>query len=137
MKKLNKKGFSLVELIIVIAIMAVLVGVLAPTYLNWVKRSKLSTDVQNAQSMATEIAVKVATGEATGAGVSVNDTWTEIPASGLVAQKPAVKGGVGDSKWYYYYKDSTVHIAIGAANDDNEVYPTIPTGSAYENIATK
>ena len=30
MKKTNNKGFSLVELIIVIAIMAILIGVLAP-----------------------------------------------------------------------------------------------------------
>ena len=33
MKKMNNKGFSLVELIIVIAIMAVLIVVLAPQYL--------------------------------------------------------------------------------------------------------
>ena len=33
-KKLGNKGFSLVELIVVIAIMAVLVGVLAPTLRN-------------------------------------------------------------------------------------------------------
>ena len=35
MKKTNNKGFSLVELIVVIAIMAVLVGVMAPQFLNW------------------------------------------------------------------------------------------------------
>ena len=45
-KKINNKGFSLVELIIVIAIMAVLVGVLAPAYLRYVEKSKKSADVQ-------------------------------------------------------------------------------------------
>ena len=45
-RKMNNKGFSLVELIIVIAIMAVLVGVLAPAYLRYVEKSKKSADVQ-------------------------------------------------------------------------------------------
>ena len=45
-RKMNNKGFSLVELIIVIAIMAVLVGVLAPAYLRYVEKSRKSADVQ-------------------------------------------------------------------------------------------
>lgn len=40
----NNKGFSLVELIIVIAIMAVLIGVLAPQYLKYVEKSRISSD---------------------------------------------------------------------------------------------
>ena len=54
----NNKGFSLVELIIVIAIMAVLVGVLAPTYLQYVEKSKKSNDVSTVDSVinACEIA---------------------------------------------------------------------------------
>ena len=43
-KKRNNKGFSLVELIVVIAIMAVLVGVLAPAFLGYVEKSRKSTD---------------------------------------------------------------------------------------------
>ena len=50
-KSLTNKGFSLVELIIVIAIMAVLVGVLAPQFLKYVEQSRNSTDRDNAAAM--------------------------------------------------------------------------------------
>ena len=43
-KTLTNKGFSLVELIIVVAIMAVLIGVLAPQYLRYVEKSRLQKD---------------------------------------------------------------------------------------------
>jgi type IV pilus assembly protein PilA len=59
MKKLqrlkSKKGFSLVELLIVIAIMAVLVGVLAPQYFRYVERSRESSDVQVVNNIASAI----------------------------------------------------------------------------------
>ena len=45
-KTKGNRGFSLVELIIVIAIMAVLVGVLAPAYLRYVEKSRKSADIQ-------------------------------------------------------------------------------------------
>ncbi len=45
-KKMDNKGFSLVELIIVIAIMVILVAVLAPQYLRYVEKSRVSTDTQ-------------------------------------------------------------------------------------------
>ena len=43
-KKMNNKGFSLVELIIVIAIMVVLIAVLAPQYLKYVEKSRVASD---------------------------------------------------------------------------------------------
>ncbi|MGO5018697.1 type IV pilin protein [Roseburia faecis] len=43
-KKKNNKGFSLVELIVVIAIMAVLMAVLAPAMLRYVEKSRTQKD---------------------------------------------------------------------------------------------
>lgn len=54
-KQKNNKGFSLVELIIVIAIMAVLVGVLAPQLIKYVEKSREATDIQNCDSIVSAI----------------------------------------------------------------------------------
>ena len=54
-KSIGNKGFSLVELIIVIAIMAILVGVMAPQLLRYVERTRISADTQVADSVKTAI----------------------------------------------------------------------------------
>lgn len=56
-KRLGNKGFSLVELIVVIAIMAVLVGVLAPTLIKNVEKSRKAKDEQNLDTVKEAIVV--------------------------------------------------------------------------------
>ena len=59
-RTLNNKGFSLIELIVVIAIMAILVGALAPQYMKFVERSRKSTDVQNVAAIKSALEVYAA-----------------------------------------------------------------------------
>lgn len=69
MKK-NNKGFSLVELIIVIAIMAILAGALAPALIKYINKSRRSTDVQNADSLRTAIQTALSNPDAADAAPS-------------------------------------------------------------------
>ena len=56
----NNKGFSLVELIVVVAIMAVLVGVLAPAYLKYVESSREKKDLNNLEEVRHAVEVALA-----------------------------------------------------------------------------
>lgn len=59
-KKKDNKGFSLVELIIVVAIMAILVGLLAPQYIKYVEKSRKSSDATNLSEMVNAVQVYAA-----------------------------------------------------------------------------
>lgn len=51
LKETKNKGFSLVELIIVIAIMAILVAVMVPVLLRYIEKTKVSSDTQLADTV--------------------------------------------------------------------------------------
>lgn len=50
MKKLNKKGFTLAELLIVVAIIAVLVAISIPIFSSQLKKARLATNQANARA---------------------------------------------------------------------------------------
>ena len=62
----NNKGFSLVELIIVIAIMAVLTALLAPQFLKYVEKARESRDEANIAALHRTIQVVLADEEVIG-----------------------------------------------------------------------
>lgn len=64
-KKMNDKGFSLVELIIVVAIMAILIGLLAPQYLKFVERSRKSADRDTVDEIIRSVQLDYADPEST------------------------------------------------------------------------
>ena len=93
-KKLNNKGFSLVELIIVIAIMAVLIGVLAPQYLKYVERSRQSADIDNVDQMISACEVYSADPDNTIVAGTISCTAAgAVTASGA----PGTDGSVQDA----------------------------------------
>lgn len=59
-KKMDNKGFSLVELIVVVAIMAVLLVVLAPQYTRYVERTRLQKDNSAIAEVANAIKIAMA-----------------------------------------------------------------------------
>lgn len=148
-KRRNNKGFSLVELIIVIAIMAILAGILAPQFIKYIKKSRVSTDIQNAQQIATAISAEYAdAGEETTVGfVVINDEtgaagWkTGDAGEGNRALKD-VLGGVpkvkAESGKYFAYSvetGGTVKVSVVAdkatKHSDDVLYPTQPASGTW------
>lgn len=139
-KKLNNKGFSLVELIVVIAIMAVLIGLLAPQFIKYIDRSKFSTDIKNGQEIATVIQTLIAEGKITenNTGEVFSGTgkaFTAAKANNLLTEAPTSKSSPGSGFFVSYKKDGTeVKVYVGGSADATKlVYPDL--GSAMANGA--
>ena len=120
--KRNNKGFSLVELIIVIAIMAILAGVLAPQFVKY---------IQNAQQIATAISAEFADTARTTAvaeqtitdGKAKWDGDTDAASTARTQKEvfggvPKVKAASGNFK-YSVSADGEVTVKVG----DTQLYP--------------
>ena len=83
MKKNNNKGFTLAELLIVVAIIAVLVAIAIPVFTTQLERSREATDVANVRSAYAGVVTDWLTnGSATTASVSANQKvsgWQTSP----------------------------------------------------------
>ena len=66
MKKMNKKGFTLIEMLVVIAIIAVLVAIIVPTVSNSTMKAKGAADAANIRSMTAQAAIKYLEGGESG-----------------------------------------------------------------------
>lgn len=63
LRKSSKKGFTLIELIVVIAILGILAAILVPTITGFIQTAKDNTDVANAKMLYTSGVLAVSTDE--------------------------------------------------------------------------
>lgn len=68
--KENNKGFSLVELIIVMAILAILVGAIAPQVISYVEGSRESKDLEIVDTVFTGVQTAIASSTTAPASIS-------------------------------------------------------------------
>ncbi|MBR1573132.1 MAG: prepilin-type N-terminal cleavage/methylation domain-containing protein [Lachnospiraceae bacterium] len=64
MKKLNRKGFTMAELLIVVAIIAVLVAIAIPIFTTQLEKAREATDVANIRAAYAEAAAEAITSDA-------------------------------------------------------------------------
>ena len=74
LKKMNKKGFTLAELLIVVAIIAVLVAVSIPIFTSQLEKAREATDEANLRAAYAEATADLLTGQVDGTNIDYKTT---------------------------------------------------------------
>lgn len=86
-KNNKKKGFTLIELIAVIAILVILAAVMLPKFLNYSKEASVSSAVSNGRIVMDQ--VEIYNAEITGAAVAIGPDTTLANVKAYLTTKPA------------------------------------------------
>lgn len=120
MRRNNKKGFTIVELVIVIAVIAILAAVLIPTFSGIIGKAHESAALQEATALYKEAyAVAISDGKiATGTGDDATNTET-VTAEELTFVFTATNGAI----------DEITNVAVYNTPAENEDLADSPDGA--------
>lgn len=82
---MKNKGFSLVELIIVIAIMAILIGVMAPQLIKYIEKTNVSSDTQLCDTIHEAIMITLSDPEVIMSNAGEDTQYVSLFSGGLGA----------------------------------------------------
>ena len=114
-KRNNKKGFTIVELVIVIAVIAILAAVLIPTFAGIIKKANLSADQQAVRQMNIALVAASATEKPADLDALVK-TLADAGYNSEDSLIPVTKDHV-----FYWYK---TYNTIVLANGNEVIAPT-------------
>lgn len=108
----NKKGFTLAELLVIVAIIAVLVAISIPIFTGQLERSREATDLANLRAAYAEVVTAGISNDTSGNnGVSyAGDQWFKTIE---IVQK--------ENGWQYFDKDETLVGGMSLRNAHNDV----------------
>ena len=133
-KKLNKKGFTLAELLVVVAIIGVLVAISIPIFTSQLEKSREAVDLANIRAAYAECTTSVLTDDQHSYYKKVDvkqqkDGWVSTPdkiAGTLDVTTDATGSKLGEtnkSVYVYVSKDGTFSLSASkpTGTDDKEV----------------
>ncbi len=119
MRNTNKKGFTIVELVIVVAVIAILAAVLIPTFSGIIAKANESADIQAVRQMNVALAVDGAV-----APTTQGNLFNVLAEAGIKAKnyKPLY-----DGRYFYWDKELNQVLYVDAEN--NVLFPENVTPS--------
>ena len=133
MKKSNKKGFTLVELIVVIAIMAILAAVLVPTVTSKIKDANSSAAKSDVSSLANGIQADIISIHAgTFSGLTYFEDITHAAAAATDAEIVAKIKTAPEGVTYDTSTAGVIKVSKAGGGDTWTVTITVATGAVSE-----
>lgn len=125
MKKMNKKGFTIVELVIVIAVIAILSAVLIPTFSGVVTDANKTAVVADAKAVYQQYMTANITDYEENAIYTDKGYYVVIKGAQVFEDDDDAKTSVFEDK----------DAALAAAELDGETYTLVAAGDAYKGLS--